>query len=106
MTHLCGCCRETIPDWAIRTASPSTPTKDVFYVANYGSHALRRADREIRTGVPGSGKGRDKANWPFGREYAVPGSGTQRRAVDLDPRDHGEGERQAAPRHQGIRRRS
>jgi DNA-binding beta-propeller fold protein YncE len=52
------------------------PTKDVFYVANYGSHALRRADREIRTGVPGSGKGRDKANWPFGREYAVPGSGT------------------------------
>ncbi len=51
------------------------PKKDVFYVANYGSHALRRADREIRTGVPGSGKGRDKANWPFGREYAVPGSG-------------------------------
>jgi DNA-binding beta-propeller fold protein YncE len=51
------------------------PKKDVFYVANYGSHALRRADREIRTGVPGSGKGRDKANWPLGREYAVPGSG-------------------------------
>jgi DNA-binding beta-propeller fold protein YncE len=51
------------------------PKKDVFYVANYGSHALRRADREIRTGVPGSGKGRDKANWPYGREYAVPGSG-------------------------------
>ena len=49
--------------------------KDVFYVANYGSHALRRADQEIRTGVPGSGKGRDKANWPYGREYAVPGSG-------------------------------
>ena len=52
------------------------PQKDVFYVANYGSHALRRADREIRTGVPGAGKGRDKANWPVGREYAVPGSGT------------------------------
>ena len=51
------------------------PAKDVFYVANYGSHALRRADQEIRTGVPGSGKGRDKANWPYGREYAVPGSG-------------------------------
>jgi hypothetical protein len=30
------------------------PKTDVFYVANYGSHALRRADREIRTGVPGS----------------------------------------------------
>jgi DNA-binding beta-propeller fold protein YncE len=52
------------------------PDKNVFYVANYGSHALRRADREVRTGVPGAGKGRGKANWPIGREYAVPGSGT------------------------------
>ena len=52
------------------------PNKDVFYVANYGSHALRRADREVRTGVPGAGKGRDKDNWPLGREYAEPGSGT------------------------------
>ncbi|MPY90912.1 MAG: beta-propeller fold lactonase family protein [Luteitalea sp.] len=52
------------------------PKDEVFFVANYGSRALRRADREIRTGVPGSGKGRDKANWPLGREYAVPGSGT------------------------------
>jgi 6-phosphogluconolactonase (cycloisomerase 2 family) len=52
------------------------PKKDVFYVANYGSHALRRADREVRTGVPGAGKGRGKANWPLGRELAVPGSGT------------------------------
>ena len=41
----------------IRTASPSTRAKDVFYVANYGSHALRRADQEIRTGVPGLGQG-------------------------------------------------
>ena len=48
----------------------------MFYVANYGSSALRRADQEIRTGVPGLGKGRDKANWPLGREYAVPGSGS------------------------------
>jgi DNA-binding beta-propeller fold protein YncE len=47
----------------------------VFFVANYGSHGQRRADREIRTGVPGSGKGREKDNWPLGREYAVPGSG-------------------------------
>jgi len=52
------------------------PRKDVFYVANYGSHALRRADREVRTGVPGAGKGRGKANWPLGRELAVPGSGS------------------------------
>ena len=52
------------------------PKADVFYVANYGSHALRRADQEVRTGVPGGGKGRDKANWPLGRELAIPGSGT------------------------------
>jgi DNA-binding beta-propeller fold protein YncE len=50
--------------------------EDVFFVANYGSRGLRRADQEIRTGVPGLGKGRDKANWPLGREYAIPGSGT------------------------------
>lgn len=52
------------------------PKDEVFFVANYGSRALRRADQEIRTGVPGLGKGRDKANWPYGREYAVPGSGS------------------------------
>jgi DNA-binding beta-propeller fold protein YncE len=52
------------------------PKEDVFFVANYGSRGLRRADQEIRTGVPGLGKGRDKANWPLGREYAIPGSGT------------------------------
>lgn len=52
------------------------PKEEVFFVANYGSRALRRADQEIRTGVPGLGKGRDKANWPLGREYAIPGSGT------------------------------
>lgn len=48
---------------------------EVFFVANYGSRALRDPGREIRTGVPGLGKGRDKQNWPYGREYAVPGSG-------------------------------
>jgi DNA-binding beta-propeller fold protein YncE len=52
------------------------PKDEVFFVANYGSRGLRRADQEIRTGVPGLGKGRDKANWPLGREYAIPGSGT------------------------------
>ena len=52
------------------------PKDEVFFVANYGSRALRRPDQEIRTGVPGLGKGRDKANWPYGREYAVPGSGS------------------------------
>jgi DNA-binding beta-propeller fold protein YncE len=52
------------------------PVKEVFYVANYGSRASRDAKREIRTGVPGSGKGRDRENWPYGREYAIPGSGS------------------------------
>lgn len=52
------------------------PVEEVFFVANYGSKALRRSDREPRTGVPGGGKGRDKENWPWGREYALPGSGT------------------------------
>ena len=52
------------------------PKDEVFFVANYGSRGLRRADQEIRTGVPGAGKGRDKANWPLGREYAIPGSGS------------------------------
>jgi DNA-binding beta-propeller fold protein YncE len=51
------------------------PKEDVFFVANYGSKAFRRPEREPRTGVPGLGKGRDKANWPWGREYALPGSG-------------------------------
>lgn len=52
------------------------PKEEVFFIANYGSRGLRRADQEIRTGVPGLGKGREKANWPLGREYAIPGSGT------------------------------
>ena len=52
------------------------PKDEVFFVANYGSRGLRSAEQEIRTGVPGAGKGREKANWPLGREYAIPGSGT------------------------------
>lgn len=51
------------------------PKTEVFFVANYGSRALRDPKRQVRSGVPGLGKGRDKANWPWGREYAVPGSG-------------------------------
>ena len=49
--------------------------REVFFVANYGSRALRDPGRQIRSGVPGLGKGRDKDNWPWGREYAIPGSG-------------------------------
>lgn len=50
--------------------------KAVFYVANYGSRSLRDPGRQIRSGVPGLGKGRDKENWPWGREYGIPGSGS------------------------------
>jgi DNA-binding beta-propeller fold protein YncE len=52
------------------------PRQDVMYVANYGSTHLVDGSLEPRTGVPGAGRGRDKAHWPFGREYSVPGSGT------------------------------
>ena len=52
------------------------PVDEVFFVANYGSKAMRRPDRAPRSGVPGGGKGREKPNWPWGREYALPGSGT------------------------------
>jgi DNA-binding beta-propeller fold protein YncE len=52
------------------------PKSEVFFVANYGSRALRDAKRDTRSGVPGAGKGRDKENWPYGREYAIPGSGS------------------------------
>jgi DNA-binding beta-propeller fold protein YncE len=52
------------------------PKEEVFFVANYGSRGLRRMDQPIRTGVPGLGKGREKDNWPLGREYAIPGSGS------------------------------
>ena len=51
------------------------PRSEVFFVANYGSRALRDPQRDTRSGVPGAGKGRDKDNWPYGREYAIPGSG-------------------------------
>lgn len=52
------------------------PRDDVMFVANYGS--THRVDGTLtpRTGVPSGGKGRDRENWPWGREYSVPGSGT------------------------------
>ena len=52
------------------------PKTEVFFVANYGSRSLRDPGRQIRSGVPGLGKGRDKENWPWGREYGIPGSGS------------------------------
>lgn len=51
------------------------PKDDVMFVANYGSTHSVDGGLTPRTGVPSGGQGRDKPNWPWGREYAVPGSG-------------------------------
>jgi DNA-binding beta-propeller fold protein YncE len=52
------------------------PRDDVFFVANYGSTHDTSATIEKRTGVPSGGQDVGKTNWPLGREYAIPGSGT------------------------------
>jgi DNA-binding beta-propeller fold protein YncE len=52
------------------------PRDDVFFVANYGSTHDTSATIEKRTGVPSGGQDTGKTNWPLGREYAIPGSGT------------------------------
>lgn len=52
------------------------PQEEVFFVANYGSRALRRADLEPQTVRAAGGDDRAKKNWPIGREYAAPGSGS------------------------------
>lgn len=52
------------------------PRDGIIFVANYGSTHDVDGSLKPRTGVPSGGKGRDKANWPWGREYSVPGSGT------------------------------
>ena len=52
------------------------PRDDVMFVANYGSTHNVDGSLTPRTGVPSGGKGRDRENWPWGREYSVPGSGT------------------------------
>ncbi len=52
------------------------PRDDVVFVANYGSTHDTSATIEKRTGVPSGGQDVGKTNWPLGREYAIPGSGT------------------------------
>jgi len=52
------------------------PREGLIFAANYGSTHDVDGNLTPRTGVPSGGKGRDKANWPWGREYSVPGSGT------------------------------
>lgn len=52
------------------------PKEDVLFVANYGStHDVALTDKP-KTGVNQSDNREGKKNWPLGREFAVPGSGT------------------------------
>jgi DNA-binding beta-propeller fold protein YncE len=52
------------------------PNEDVLFVANYGStHDVALTDKP-KTGVNQSDNREGKKNWPLGREFAVPGSGT------------------------------
>ena len=52
------------------------PKEDVLFVANYGStHDVAHTDKP-KTGVNQADNREGKTNWPLGREFAVPGSGT------------------------------
>jgi DNA-binding beta-propeller fold protein YncE len=52
------------------------PRGDVIFVANYGyTHDVAFTDKP-KTGVNQAGNRDGKSNWPLGREFAVPGSGT------------------------------
>lgn len=52
------------------------PRDDLLFVANYGyTHDVALTDTP-KTGVNQSDNRHDKENWPLGREFAVPGSGT------------------------------
>lgn len=52
------------------------PKDDVLFVANYGStHDVAFTDKP-KTGVNQADNREGKKNWPLGREFAVPGSGT------------------------------
>jgi DNA-binding beta-propeller fold protein YncE len=52
------------------------PKDDVIFVANYGyTHDVALTDKP-KTGVNQAGNNDGKTNWPLGRQFAVPGSGT------------------------------
>jgi hypothetical protein len=52
------------------------PKDDVIFVANFGSTHNVDGSIKPREGVPSAGNHEGKHNWPLGREFAVPGSGT------------------------------
>ena len=52
------------------------PAEDVLFVANYGSTHDVAFTKTPKTGVNQDDNRKGKTNWPLGREFAVPGSGT------------------------------
>jgi DNA-binding beta-propeller fold protein YncE len=52
------------------------PKDDVIFVANFGSTHGVDGSVKPREGVPSAGNHLGKHNWPLGREFAIPGSGT------------------------------
>jgi DNA-binding beta-propeller fold protein YncE len=52
------------------------PKDDVIFVANFGSTHDVDGSITPREGVPSAGNHLGKQNWPHGREFAIPGSGT------------------------------
>lgn len=52
------------------------PRDDVIFVSNFGSKHEVSRNQPPRAGVPSAGNDGGRENWPLGREWAVPGSGT------------------------------
>jgi DNA-binding beta-propeller fold protein YncE len=52
------------------------PKEDVVFTSNYGSTHDTSSNIKPRTGVPSGGNSEGRANWPLGREFSLPGSGT------------------------------
>jgi DNA-binding beta-propeller fold protein YncE len=52
------------------------PKDDVIFVSNFGSTHNVDGAIKPREGVPSAGSHEGKENWPHGREFAIPGSGT------------------------------
>jgi DNA-binding beta-propeller fold protein YncE len=52
------------------------PRDDVIFVANFGSRHETNAQRKPHTGIAGGMPSGNMKNWPLGREWSIPGSGT------------------------------
>ena len=52
------------------------PKDDVIFIANFGSRHEVSADVKEHAGIPGGQRSAEHKNWPMGREWAVPGSGS------------------------------